>query len=299
MKRRGNYKFLDKYSWYIPGVGGMFALLAWLLLGAALGAIVTAVILLATGQMDTFSSYSTVISYPLMFIPPMIWASVKSANASMNNDGLKLDNNHFSPLGGAVCALIAAAGTLAVGFWAEAVGTLLPPMPPVLAEAMQSMTNGNIWINLLCVSIMAPLFEEWLCRGMVLRGLLGNKMKPAMAIVLSAFFFAFIHLNPWQAVPAFLLGCLFGYVYYKTGSLKLTMLMHCVNNTFAVAVSRVDGWEDIESWAEVLPQTSYHILLAASVLLTALVVLAFRKVQMHKAEGNMDAVPSLFSSDEI
>ena len=298
MRHRGNYKFLDKYSWYVPGVGGMLALLAWLLLGAALGAIVTAVVVLTAGQ-EAASSYGTVISYPIMFIPPMIWASVKSANASMNTDGLKLDNNHFSPLGGAICALLAAAGTIAMAFWAEAIGTLLPPMPPAIAEVMKSMTNGNIWLNLLAVSIMAPLFEEWLCRGMVLRGLLGNKMKPALAIVISALFFAFIHLNPWQAVPAFLLGCLFGYVYYKTGSLKLTMLMHCVNNTFAVALSRVPGWEDVESWADVMPAGSYYIMIAASVLLTALVVLAFRKVRLLKAEGNMDTVPSLFSADEV
>ena len=42
---------------------------------------------------------------------------------------------------------------------------------------------------------------------MVLRGLLGHKVKPVWAIVISAAFFAIIHLNPWQAIPAFLLGC--------------------------------------------------------------------------------------------
>lgn len=298
MRRRGNFNFLDKYSWYVPGVGGMLALLAWLLLGAALGAIIVAVLTLAAGQ-EAALAYGTLISYPLMFIPPMIWASVKSASASMNSDGLKLDSNNFSPLGGAVCALLAAAGTLVTAFWADAIGALLPPMPPAFAEAMASLTNGNIWLNLLCVSIMAPLFEEWLCRGMVLRGLLGNKMSPALAIIISAVFFALIHLNPWQAVPAFLLGLLFGYVYYKTGSLKLTMLMHCVNNTFAVAVSRVEGWEDMESWADVVPHQVYPVLLAACVIMTALVVLAFRKVSLNKEIGNFDTVPSLFSSDEV
>lgn len=69
-------------------------------------------------------------------------------------------------------------------------------------------------------------------------------IKPVWAIFWSAVFFAFIHLNPWQAVPAFILGCLFGYVYYKTGSLKLTMLMHFTNNTFSLIFSNIDKFKD-------------------------------------------------------
>ena len=297
MKRRGNYQFLEKFSWYVPGAGGMFALLGWLLVGTAIGGVLIFILTAVAGQ-QAATEYGTLLSYPVMFIPPMLWASVKSSAAAMNATGVKLDNRHFSPVGGALCALLAAAGTIAMSFWADALTSLLPPMPPSLAEAFASLTNGNLWVDLLCVSIFAPLCEEWLCRGMVLRGLLSHKMNPALAIVISAFFFAFIHLNPWQAIPAFLMGCLFGYVYYRTGSLKLTMLMHCVNNTFAVAVSRIPSWEDVDSWSQVIPAAPYAILLAAGVLLTALVVLAFRKVRLEHPQGNLDSVPSLFSSDE-
>ncbi len=79
--------------------------------------------------------------------------------------------------------------------------------------------------------------------------------------MISAVFFAVIHLNPWQAIPAFLLGCLFGYVYYRTGSLKLTMLMHFANNTFALAVAHIDAFEEAESWLDVLPGARYWICL--------------------------------------
>ena len=83
--------------------------------------------------------------------------------------------------------------------------------------------------------------------------------KPIWAIFWSAVFFAFIHLNPWQAVPAFVLGCLFGYVYYKTGSLKLTMLMHCVNNTLATLLSRIPGMGEAESFMDVLSPWAYWL----------------------------------------
>ena len=70
-------------------------------------------------------------------------------------------------------------------------------------------------------------------------------MNPALAIAISAIFFATIHGNLWQGISAFILGSFFGYVYYKTGSLKLTMLMHCVNNTVSVLSSKLPAFENV------------------------------------------------------
>ena len=144
------------------------------------------------------------------------------------------------------------------------------------------------------VSIFAPFFEEWLCRGMVLRGLLGNKVKPAWAIVFSAIFFAVIHLNPWQAVPAFLLGCLFGYVYYKTGSLKLTMLMHFANNTFSLVISNIDAFEDMDSFLDLFPSARYWVIFFACILLLVLVIRSLGRIPQERPEGNLDPVKPLF-----
>ena len=35
-KRTPNYKFLENHAWYVPGVGGMFGLLLWLLPGSVI-----------------------------------------------------------------------------------------------------------------------------------------------------------------------------------------------------------------------------------------------------------------------
>jgi len=110
----------------------------------------------------------------------------------------------------------------------------------------------------------------------------------------TAFIFAFIHLNPWQAVPAFLLGCLFGFVYYKTGSLKLTMLMHFANNTFSLVMSNIDALQDAESFLEVLPGGRYWIVFAACLLMVALIINAFRRIPQEHAAGNSDPVKPLF-----
>ena len=295
--RPRNYGFLEKFTWYVPNVADLFILLAVFLLGALLANIVVLPFVAILGR-EAGMEYGTLVSYPLMFIPPMIYASVKSRNNSFTRSGLKLDNSHFSPLGGALCALFVVLATLALAFCVEPILALMPEMPAVLEELLKGMTqDGSILINFLMVSIFAPFFEEWLCRGMVLRGLLGNGVKPVWAIVISALFFAFIHLNPWQAVPAFLLGCLFGYVYYKTGSLKLTMLMHFANNTFSLVFSNIDSFKDVESFMDILPGMQYWIIFAACILVMVLVIRAFARIPEEHKAGNLDPVPALFTEE--
>lgn len=292
-KKVRNYKFFDNYSWFVPGVKEMLILLLMLLLGGVLGNVIT---LLFTAVLGTAkgTEYAMVVSYPVMFIPAMMYAGAKSRARSFTGSGLKLDSDNFSPVGGALCALLAAVGTMTLAFCTDALNQLMPPAPEWLEQTLKSMTQGNFFLNFLCVSIFAPFFEEWLCRGMVLRGLLGNKVKPSWAIVISALFFAMIHLNPWQALPAFLLGCLFGYVYYKTGSLKLTMLMHFTNNTLALVMSNIDSLKDADNWAELLPGVQYWILFTVCLMATYLVVMKFKRVE-STPEGNCDSVPSLFA----
>ena len=295
MARRGNYNFYGNYSWYVPGVADMFILLALLLAGALLGGIITSVFtLFLSGSIpqEEMMEYAMFISYPLMFIPPMIYASVKSRGNSFNHRGFLVDNKHFSPLGAGLCALLVIIMTVSAGLASEPLTDLLPPMPDWLENTLGSLTTGRLWINFLMVSIFAPFFEEWLCRGMVLRGLLCRGMKPAWAIAVSALFFAVIHMNPWQAIPAFILGCLFGYVYYKTGALKLTMLMHFTNNTVALVIGQIDSLAEYETWTDLLGG-KYWLWFAVAIIILLLGILAFRRIPLTSPKGNCDEVPPL------
>ena len=252
---RGSYDLFSSYSHYLPGVGGMFGLFGLFLLGALLGNVV--ILGLNFISPEFAETYGTVISYPVMFIPAMLYASVRSRlDDNGYNQGLPLDQSRFGRLGGLRMGVIVSIATIAAAFMTDAISSVMPEMPQFLQETMEKMMNGPLWISLLSVSIFAPLFEEWLCRGLVLRGLLTN-MKPAAAIAISAAFFAVLHMNPWQAIPAFILGLLFGYVYYRTGSLKLTMLMHCVNNTMAVILGRIPALKNADTFLDMMSPWAY------------------------------------------
>ena len=80
------------------------------------------------------------------------------------------------------------------------------------------------------VLILAPVFEEFLFRGVLLRGILFKGFSPAYAVIFSAALFALVHLNMLQGIHAFLLGVLLGGIYLKTGNFTIVVLGHMVSN---------------------------------------------------------------------
>ena len=266
-------KILSYFNYYKPGVGQSLGLIGWLLVGAVLGNAVVLFIQMVFGS-EAALAYGTVFSYPLMFVPAVIFAFHKSAAARKSGeDGAEVDWHGFP---GFRMGLEAIAVTLAVGFVVEPLQMLLPDIPDRLKALFDNITGGNIIIDLLCAAVMAPLLEEWLCRGMIMRGLIASGKSPLFAIIFSAFIFALIHVNPWQAIPAFLLGCLFGFVYYRTGSLKITMLMHCSNNTAAIILGHIDRFKDVTNLYEVIDPLTYWILFVVILFGVGLFIKSYR-----------------------
>lgn len=107
-------------------------------------------------------------------------------------------------------------------------------------ETLQGAFTGSILITLLLVLVNAPFFEEIIFRGIILDGL-SKRYSYKESIIASALFFALYHLNMVQFGSAFILGLFFAYVYLKTKSIKLCMLLHFVNNGFSVLVSYLTG----------------------------------------------------------
>ena len=271
-KTKRSFDLFSAYSYYVPGTGGMFMLLVMFLIGAVIGN-VTLLGLMAYSE-EAADTYGILVSYPLMFIPPMLYAAYQSRKNEFFEGGFRIDSCNFGKFSGLSIAIAVSVATLAAAFALDPLNIVMPPMPESLEQMMSAMMDGPFWVTILSVSVFAPFFEEWLCRGMILRGLL-QKMKPVWAIVVSALVFALIHLNPWQAIPAFVFGIIFGYVYYRTGSLKLTMLMHCVNNTFSAVIGRIDMFKDAESFLDMFSTGSYTMLV---VLCAAMVVYFFFRI---------------------
>ena len=113
------------------------------------------------------------------------------------------------------------------------------------AERLFASLMKEPW-GYVAVGILAPLAEEIVFRGAILRTLLDmmSKKNHWVAIMISAAIFGVVHGNMAQFVNALLMGLILGWMYYRTKSLVPGILLHWVNNTVAFIQ------------ANILPQTN-------------------------------------------
>ncbi len=93
-----------------------------------------------------------------------------------------------------------------------------------------------VW-NFILGSLLAPIGEELLFRGVILRRL--STVSQRFAIFVSALIFGMMHGNLLQMVLGFIIGVVFAYTAVKTGSLALPVAGHIFVNTAALSSSVV------------------------------------------------------------
>ena len=120
----------------------------------------------------------------------------------------------------------------------------------------------GLLVNLLIVAVVPAIGEEFLFRG-VLQRIFTNWFRNAhWGIFISAFVFSAIHMEFYGFFPRLLLGMMFGYFLYWSGSIWLSILGHFINNAVAVIIFYLitnsivnEKMADIGSTTEILPYT--------------------------------------------
>jgi membrane protease YdiL (CAAX protease family) len=105
--------------------------------------------------------------------------------------------------------------------------------------------------------VVAPITEELLFRGVILRGL-AIRYRFWLAALASAALFALAHLNPWQFMTALCLGVVFAWYVRETASIVPALIGHAVHNGSSLAVGvlpvEVPGFNVAESAGAVVFQ---------------------------------------------
>lgn len=112
-----------------------------------------------------------------------------------------------------------------------------------------------IYVFLMCV--VPALFEETLFRGLILNGM--REKGKTFAVVMSALIFMLMHGGPDQTIHQFILGIILGYVFVYSGTIWAPVLIHFLNNFYAVTAIYISGQmsgtgaetvvETLPSWA--------------------------------------------------
>lgn len=153
-----------------------------------------------------------------------------------------------------------------------------------------SQIHTNKVLTFISIAIFAPILEELFCRGIILRGLL-HHISPTKAILLSALMFGVMHLNPWQAIPAFILGIFMGWIYWRTNSLLATIFIHFTNNGFSYFVTLM--WPDLPAhfgFVDLIPNNYYYLIYAIALFFTlfAFIIMNknYEKIIPNKIQSN-------------
>jgi uncharacterized protein len=97
-------------------------------------------------------------------------------------------------------------------------------------RALFERLGGDDLATTLLGCVIAPVVEEMLFRGVILRGFL-QRYERSHAIWGSAALFGMAHLNIYQFVAALLLGALSGWLYERSRSLVPCIALHSAYNT--------------------------------------------------------------------
>jgi membrane protease YdiL (CAAX protease family) len=133
----------------------------------------------------------------------------------------------FSPLV-VVPIVVAAVGLSIVVSELDNLLRAVMPMPAFLAEMLQDLGRGGL-AAMIAVVVVAPLTEEALFRGLILRGL-AARYGGFMGVVISAVLFAVMHINPYQFGAGLVTGFFLGWLFLRTGSLWPCILLHAAFN---------------------------------------------------------------------
>lgn len=129
-------------------------------------------------------------------------------------------------------------------------------------------SQTNPYLLVLEITLIGPIIEEILFRGIILNGLL-KKYSPAKAILFSSLLFSLIHGNLPQMFNALFFGILLGLIYIKTKSLYAVIFTHIIANTLSIILSALE---------EYMPILGNPLLLTLlGLLLLAVFIILYRK----------------------
>ncbi len=90
----------------------------------------------------------------------------------------------------------------------------------------------NVLLIIISVCIIPAVFEEYIFRGCILKGLsiFGEKK----AILFSSLLFSFYHMSPDKTLYQFVVGLLFGFIALKFKSILPCVIIHFINNLYVI-----------------------------------------------------------------
>ena len=153
-----------------------------------------------------------------------------------------------------------------------------------IATLQGGTSVADLVMSVLIVGIMAGLGEELLFRGTIQRLLSTGGLNPHAAVWITAALFSAVHMQFFGFVPRLLLGALFGYMLYWSGTLWLPVCVHAANNIIYVSTHWMAMRSAVSSTTvdTVGTDGSWPIILTSALLTTATLTALYHKCRRKR-----------------
>lgn len=139
-----------------------------------------------------------------------------------------------------------------------------------IGQELPSITTGREYLMaVLAIGLVPAVIEEFLFRGLILRGY--EKYGARKAIVITGILFGALHLQLMSIPSIILLGIVISYVVYRTDSIFAGVLYHFLHNTTTVTIlfmqnAALEGAEAMESMPQDFSQLPDDMLTMAFII---------------------------------
>ncbi|MEO9482498.1 MAG: CPBP family intramembrane glutamic endopeptidase [Ekhidna sp.] len=151
----------------------------------------------------------------------------------------------------------------------------------VLTEHLTNFTSPTHFIlAIVVIAIIPAIGEEFLFRGLIQNLFSKAFSNHHVAIWVTGFIFAAIHMQFFGVMPRMFLGVLFGYLYHWSGKLTVAMIGHLVNNGLALIALYMAQKDVVEVSPEQMEQAApWPAVLVFAVITFFLLRMFYKKFQ--------------------
>ncbi len=290
----------------------LFLLVAGLSIFIAMGVVLSAIIFNTniSTVISNFNTFEQANISMLKFLQSMysigffVFPSVVAAWLFSNSVSgyLKLDKMpNFSIFVAIIIVLVSSPAINAIVQWNESIS--LPAYMQSIEQLMRQMednakkatelflnahSSSEYLANIVVLALIPAIGEELLFRGVLQKLLYDWSNKIHIAIWLSAFLFSALHLQFYGFFPRLLLGALFGYLFFWSGSLWIPITTHFINNLLAVSIFYINNnfSKELEN---VGTGDNAYIYVITSIILFSILLFYFYKMNLHTKSDKADS----------
>lgn len=141
------------------------------------------------------------------------------------------------------------------------------------------MNGSNLVIGIVIFGLLAAISEEFLFRSVIQKALVKLFKNAHIGIIVTALVFSAFHTDFYGFFPRFILGLMLGYMFWMSGSIWASIIMHFTNNATIVMLYFLNKKEVINIDVESVGSTNNAFFILLSLVVTVAIFIVCNRLK--------------------